>query len=188
MALQEREQLAVYQLELARRRRDLANLTIRATTAGTIIDSLGATDLGRYLRKGEPIATVASGAWQVRAILAENEMAAARPTVGDQVEIRPEVAPGHRISGLITRIAPAASRTIAEQALTHLGGGPIAVDLQTAQAEQPYFEITVDTQLTESPFLRHGMVCHVRFKTDSETIGARLLRRLIRFTDMIAQR
>ena len=110
------------------------------------------------------------------------------PTVGDQVEIRPEVAPGHRISGLITRIAPAASRTIAEQALTHLGGGPIAVDLQTAQAEQPYFEITVDTQLTESPFLRHGMVCHVRFKTDSETIGARLLRRLIRFTDMIAQR
>lgn len=192
-AFQEKERLAVLRLELERRRRNLADLTIRFAAAGTVIDCLRATDVGRYLKKGQPVAAVASGSWQVRAILAENEMVAAHPAIGDAVEIRSEAVPGRSLSGRVIRIAPVASRTIATQALTHVGGGSIAVDPQTAQAAQPYFEITVDTgnpanwPSTEAPFPSHGIVCHLRFQTEPETLGINLIRRLIRFTDLVSQ-
>lgn len=187
-AMQEEERLLVLRKELERRRRDEADLNVRATTHGAITDCLRPTDLGRYVQRGDPVASVASGTWQVRAILAEDEMAASRPRIGESVEIRSRVQPGKPIRGHITRITPAASRTITSEALTHVGGGSVAVDPETAEAAQPYFEITVDTELTESPFLRHGMVCQLRFESGLETVGTKIRRRLIRFMDLVSQR
>ncbi len=188
LALQEKEQIAVYQSELQSRRRDLDKLTVRATIEGTIVDCLRPTELGRYVHKGQPIATIVSGSWRVRAILTESQMAAARPAVGDAIEIRSQASPDRTIPGTITRVAPTGSRTIDQQALTHVGGGDIAVDAQTAQAQQPYFEVTVDTNPADSRFLYDGMVCHLRLRADPETIGTSLVRRLVRFINALSQR
>lgn len=188
LALQESEQVAVYQLELQRRRRDLDELTVRATIGGTILECLRPTDLGRYVQKGEPIAAIVSGAWRVRAILTESEMAAARPSVGDSIEIRSKVSPDHTIPGIVRHVAPTGSRTIDKHALTHVGGGDIAVDAQTAQAQQPYFEVTIDARVADSRFFYDGMVCCVRLRADAQTIGTSLVRRFIRFINMLSQR
>ncbi len=188
MAKQEQEQLSVLRDEQERRRRDEADLTVRAETPGAITDCLRTTDFGRFLQEGDPVASVASGTWQVRAILAEDEMASSIPGIGDSVEIRSLARPGESIRGHITAITPAASRTITSEALTHLGGGSVAVNPETAEAAQPYFEITVDTGLAESPFLRHGMVCQLRFGADPETVGTKTMRRLLRFVDSVSQR
>lgn len=188
LALQEEEQVAVYQLELQRRRRDVDRLTVRATIGGTIIDCLRPNDLGRYVQKGEPIAAIVSGSWQVRAILTEREMAAARPAVGDSIEIRSTASPDRTIPGVVRRVAPAGSRTIDRHALTHVAGGDIAVDAETAQAQQPYFEVLVDTRVADSPFLYDGMVCHLRLQADAETIGISILRRFVRFINTLSQR
>ncbi|MFH1747184.1 MAG: efflux RND transporter periplasmic adaptor subunit [Planctomycetota bacterium] len=188
LALQEQEQATVYHSELLRRRHNLDQLTVRATAGGTILECLRPTDLGRYVRKGEPIAAVVSGIWRVRAILTEAEMAAAHPAVGDAVEIRSKASPDRTIPGVITCVAPTGSRTIDKHALTHVGGGDIAVDTQTAEAQQPYFEVTVDTKLTDSPVLHDGMVCYLRLPADAETIGTSLVRRFTRFFNTLSLR
>ncbi len=186
-AEQEEERLRVLQKELELRRRDKADLRIVAVTDGAITACVRPTDVGRFVRKGDPLASVGAGTWQIRAILAEDEMASSRPAVGASVEIKPVAMPGKTLRGHITRITPAASRIISSKVLTHLGGGSVAVNPQTAQAARPYFEITVDTGLAESPHLRHGMVCQVRFAAELETVGTKLGRRLVRFVDMVSQ-
>ncbi|MFQ5494814.1 MAG: efflux RND transporter periplasmic adaptor subunit [Phycisphaerae bacterium] len=188
LALQEKERLAVYASELRRRRRNLDRLTVRATTGGTIVDCLRPTDLGRYVRKGDPIAGIVSGSWRVRAILTESQMAAARPAVGDSVELRSRASPDRTIPGVVVSVAPTGSRTIAAHALTHVAGGDIAVNAQTAQAQQPYFEITVETMPVDSRALGDGMVCHLRLRAEAETIGTSLLRRCVRFINKLSQR
>lgn len=186
MALQEKEQIAVYQLELQRRRRDVDRLTVRATTGGTIVACLQPADCGRYLHQGEPIAAIVSGSWRVRALLTESEMAATRPTVGDAIELRSRVSPDRTILGVVSHVASTGSRTISKHALTHVGGGDIAVDPQTAQAQQPYFEITIDTRVTDPHSLYDGMVCHLRLHADAETMGISLLRRFVRFINTLS--
>ncbi len=188
LALREKEQLAVYQLELQNRQAEVDELTVRAENRGTIIKGLRETDLGRYLQVGEPIAAIVSGAWQVRAILTENEIATARPEVGDTVEIRTITSPDRVIQGIITRVAPTGSRTIHKEALTHTGGGDIAVLEKNSRAQQPYFEITVEAIEAESYKHIYGVVCNLRMRADSETIGTSLVRRFFRFLDMLNQR
>jgi putative peptide zinc metalloprotease protein len=187
-ALAEAAQQAAFRRDLNRRQAELAALSIRADAPGRVIACIQSDDTGRYLELGEPIATLVAGRWQVRCVLTEDEMADCRPAEDDAVEVRLTAAPGRSRRGTIRRIAPAGSRTVAAQTLTHLGGGDIAVDPESREASQPYFEITIDLPLELDRDLRHGMTCKVRFDGHADSIAAAVMRRLIRFTDSLMQR
>lgn len=159
----------------------LANLTVRAPSAGTVIDGVRPKDAGKFLGEGSPIAVLASGNWQVRALLSEDDMARARPRPGDVVRFRPANAPGQTISARIVSVAPAGSRTILHSPLTQLGGGAIPVDPNTEEAREPYFELIGELEGTDNACLRHGITGTLRLHGVEEPIGRRAVRRIMRF-------
>jgi putative peptide zinc metalloprotease protein len=181
------ENLKVYQLDRRRRREELQELRIMAPAEGRVVDCLRDRDLGRFVMQGEPVATIVSGKWRVRAILTEQQMLDAQPEVGDTIEFRPAARPGEVLAGRLQNIAPAGTRTIRSLALTQLAGGNIAVDPLTGQADQPYFELTVDLDADDAGALRYGMTGTVRLPGQIEPVGYGLVRSIIRFTNSLMQ-
>lgn len=184
---QETEHLQLFRKDYARRADQLAKLHVRAEAAGRVVKCLGQTDLGRFIREGEPIAAITSGPWRVRALLTEEQMTDASPKVGDAVSFRAAAAPSITIQGTIERIAPAGSRTVTLFSLTHLGGGDIVVDPLTGRAGRPYFDAIIRLAPGGSHVLSHEMTGRVRFRGEASTIGARLARRMIRFLNTLTQ-
>jgi hypothetical protein len=174
-------------MELDRRRRELADMKIASDVDGHVVECLDRRNQGRFVLMGEPLATVASGCWEVRAVLTESEVADSSPVVGDWVQVRPAAAPGRVLDGIITRVVPAGSRTIEDEALTQIGGGPIAVDPATGQAGQPYFRITVSVPDCHSESLHHGMTCHLLFEAEPVSAGRVIGRSLIRFAHKLME-
>ncbi len=184
-AVQEKERSIVYQRELAHRKADLANLTLRAPRAGRLTQTMTRRDVGRFVRKGDPVATVAAGGWEVRAILTEEQLVDSEATVGSRVEVRAAARPARVFRGEIKRIVPCATRDITEPSLTQVGGGEIPVDPQTNRAGRPYFEVVVELLDADAPWLTHGMTCRIRCQGDNQTVATLLYRRLLRFADSL---
>ena len=72
-------------------------------------------------------------------------------------------------------------------ALTQLGGGKIAVDPDTMEATEPFFEVIVDLPGVLEGDLSHTMTGVTRFSGRSEPIATRASRRLIRFLNKLAR-
>ncbi|MBN1342774.1 MAG: HlyD family efflux transporter periplasmic adaptor subunit [Phycisphaerae bacterium] len=181
-SFQENERAHAYRQELSQRRADLDDLVVRAGIAGQVLECVGVRDLGRYVKKGQEIARIGQGAWQIRAMLTQEEVADCRPAVGQIVEVRAAAMPGVRLDGRISRIVPKATTHIDSPSLTQVGGGAIAVDPRTQQAAQPYFEVVIDLAQAQNPWLTHGMTCRIWLRAQAETIAAILHRRLTRLT------
>ncbi|MFQ5489429.1 MAG: efflux RND transporter periplasmic adaptor subunit [Phycisphaerae bacterium] len=186
-AQQEKIQGDIGRRLLAMQRRKVAELTVRTDVQGMIIDALGPTETGLFLRKGQPVATVASGDWQLRVLLSEQEMADAQPTEGDEVEVRSRSVPGRTWRGVVERVAPAGFNSVDLLPLTHVGGGQIAVDPQTQRTQQPYFEVEIKVEADEPASFLHGATCRVRFPAGYDTIGRRAVRKVIRFVNRVSQ-
>lgn len=180
-ALQEGDRATALAGALQDGRERLANLTVSAPFGGTVIDGVRSKDAGKFLVEGSPIAVLASGNWQVRALLSEDDMARARPRPGDVVRFRPANAPGQTISARIVSIAPAGSRAIRHSPLTLLGGGAIPVDPNSGEAHEPYFELIAEWEGTGNACLRHGITGTLRLRGVQEPIGQRVFRKVIRF-------
>jgi len=186
-AVQERELEAVYRRELERRQADLADLTVRAATDGRVVDGLCSDDIGRFVCCGDAVALISDGRWEVRALLTEDEVARAHPAPGQRVQVRVAAFAGRTLAGTVTRITPAGSRFVANQPLTHLGGGHIVVDPVTGVAEQPFFEVRIALMEEALPELRHDMTCIVRFAGERATLGTLAVRRFLRFANKLMQ-
>ncbi len=186
-ARQEQQNSTVYRLELDRRRAELDDLKVEADITGRIVHCLDRRNWGQFVRTGEPLAMIAAGCWQVRAILTEQQVADARPAVGDAVNVRAAAMPGCDLRGVIARIVPAGSRRVEDESLTQLGGGGIAVDPLTRQAGQPYFEVAVNLPVCDAQPLRHGMSCDLRFGAAADSLGTILIRHLMRFSSKLMQ-
>lgn len=186
-AQEERAKIEAYEMELERRRRDVQDLVIRAEADGRVMQCLRENDVGRFVRRGDPLATIASGRWHIRTLLTEEEVAAAQPAVGDRVRVRPTAMPGKVLTGSIVRITPAGSPRIEQISLTHLGGGSIAVDPKTRAALRPYFEVAIALDAPAEAPLQFGMTCQVRFRGEGAPLARVLARRVIRFTDRLMQ-
>ncbi len=180
-ALQEGDRALALAYALRDGKERLANLTVSAPIAGTVIDGVRSMDAGKFLGEGSPIAVLASGNWQVRALLSEGDVVRARPRPGDVIRFRPASAPGCTLSARIVRIAPAGSRTILYSPLTQLGGGTIPVDPHTEEAREPYFELTAEIVNPDGAFLRHGITGTIRMTAESEPIGQHVARRIMAF-------
>lgn len=133
------------------------------------------------MQAGAPLATITSGPWRVRTVLTEEQIGRASVAVGDTVEFRPAGGAGRPLVGTVARIAPAGSRGVDLEPLTHLGGGDIAVNPNTRTASQPYFELTIDLLGVDAGSARYGMTGVVSLAAMSEPVARTVGRRVARF-------
>lgn len=167
------------QLRTAQQR--TADLVVVSPINGQVIQTITDRDTGRYVARGEPLATIAAGPWQVRTILTAEQLSTARPRAGTPITFRPASDPSRVLVGEVVRVVPTGSHAVALEALTHLAGGTIAVDPATHQASEPYFELTAT--LSDAPVgsLRSGLTGKVRLQGEREAVGTSLVRRVVRF-------
>lgn len=164
---------------------ELDQLNHRAPHPGVVTFAPRRTDVGLFVREGDPVAAVASGAWQARAILTESQLVRAESRVGDLVEFRPANDPAQTQQGRIVRIAPAGSRVVDFPELTQLGGGDIAVDPMSKSASQPYFEVTVQFDDLTGSATHYGLTGSLRLSASPEPLATSLARQASRFFDKI---
>jgi multidrug resistance efflux pump len=160
-------------------------LTVVAPIQGTVTQILDVDDSGRFVKKGESVATIAAGRWVVRCLVTAEQVADLRPQVGQPVRVRLVDKNVHQFSGTITEVGLRGSRKIFSPALTQLGGGDVAVNPVTLEAEIPLFELTIDIPGADPQRLRHGSRVAVRFATSAEPYGAYLHRRVRQFVNKL---
>ena len=167
-------------------------LQIASTTSGRVVLADGLKHSGQYIRKGDTLATISGGRWIVQTLLTAEDVFAASPQVGAEVELCVVGHPSRSLHGRIIRVARAGSHVIAEPALTHVGGGPIPVNPTSLEASQAYFEVTIDiatvpqcdiaeNDISGNDFaessIRHGMTAIVHFRREPIAIAKLLYRR-----------
>ncbi len=156
-------------------------------TDGQVIDCLSDGDLGRFIARGQPLATIVSGAWQARALLSEDDLAAANPRIGQSVELRAADDPAKPLSAIVTAILPTGSRQVTLPALTQHGGGsiPVHTTANESLADRPYFEIVLTLDSAPDTALRHHATVSISFPGPREPIGNVIQRRFLRLIQKI---
>ncbi|MDZ4779289.1 MAG: hypothetical protein SGJ19_03450 [Planctomycetia bacterium] len=176
--------LAQAERELAEAQRQLDALVIRTVEGGEVTNVARLEDAGRFIHMGEPIAEVARGAWVVRALLNADGYLAAQPVAGQPVQAILRGAADETLHGRILRVAAAGDRRVDDVALTHLGGGEIAVQSATMEAVEPFYVVTI--ALDPSDFdLRHGLTAQVKFPPRTDALGMRIYRGALRFLNRL---
>ena len=178
---QAQRRLAFQEAALAAQEAALARLQVRAERSGTIIDGPRQTDVGRYVYEGDAISTISSGAPIVRTLVTEEDLVAGEALVGRRVECRTMSEPGRLQRGVVIDVSPVGSRTIELESLTHIADGGIAIDEQTRQASQAYFQITIRLEDDAIPAARSGESILVRLPHQSQRLGEAMYRRFLRF-------
>lgn len=164
---------------------EVGQLVIRAPIPGQITQIQGLEDRGRFVRQGEPLATVSAGPWVLNAVATEQTLTTWRPRKGDPVEIRLVSQGGRSFSGNVVRLVPAGSKKIGDPSLTHLGGGSIAVSANTMEADRPFFAIVIAIDNPDSSVLRPGMTAVAVFDGHRVPLGTHFYRRMLNFLNML---
>lgn len=176
--------LAQAERELAEAEHQLASLTLRAPEAGEVVFASPLEDAGRFVRTGEPLVEIGRGRWVVRALLNADGYASAKPKAGEPVEARLAGETSQLLRGRILRVAAAGDRRVDDIALTHLGGGEIAVHGDTMEAVEPFYEVIIELDAPVQS-LRHGMTAQVKFPPHTATLGMRIYRGALRFVNRL---
>jgi len=186
LALAEREErVRVAREGLDRRLRERLKLLVRVPRGGKLVRLLPASDRGRFVAEGEPLATVVSGSTVVHALLNERQIERARPTIGARVLFRPVAAPFMTVGGSISRIEPMGSAIIDQTSLTSLSGGEIFVDPVKSRAQEPHFVVTVRLDSEEGVDLRHASTGRVWLAGARDPLGKLVLRSLLSFRNRL---
>jgi putative peptide zinc metalloprotease protein len=170
---------------LVEMQRTHAHLTLVAPVDGTVVEIVDGNDVGRFVRKGERVATIASGKWVVRCLITAEQVADLQPQVGQPVRVRLVDGDVHQAEGVVADVCVRGSKKCFSPALTQLGGGDIAVDPHTFEAGTHLFELTVELPDVDASMLRHGSRVAVRFSTSAEPYGAYLHRRVRQFVNQL---
>ncbi len=182
---QEAEKSRLWQAEVENRSRLVRELAPIAAARGTVVESLGPRDLGRFVQVGTPLMTVVDGPPTVRVLVDEKQIGGCAPQLGDAVVFRPAASPHIDIPGVVSRITPAGSNQIEYAALTHDGGGAIVVNPADSKALQRYFEIWIRLEQVDAPLPPRGSTGSVLFTGPSESLGRLALRRFVGFLDQV---
>ncbi len=190
-AVQERERMKSYLFEVSRARDDVSNLSVKADMSGMILSSVAKSDVGRYVRRGFPIAIISNRKWQVMAVLSEHDFAIIRPKIGDDVRVKVLANPASTFRGRVIRIVPCGTKDIKEGKLnlTEIGEGDIAVNAQTKKTEASYFEIMIALFSDDANvhWLKSGMTVRIAYSARPETIGYKLYKKFSLALDKIFQ-
>ncbi|HOW69696.1 MAG TPA: HlyD family efflux transporter periplasmic adaptor subunit [Phycisphaerae bacterium] len=184
-AIEEQQRVAAYRQEVQRRTQQAEALEVYAPADGHLVTCLRPTDVGCHIPAGGEIATIVSGAAEVRALVSEDDVFAVRPRVGQAVECRVASESDRTITGVIERVSAAGDRRIELPTLTHVAGGDIAVSADSGEAMQPYFLLVVRLAHDDTLALRHGMTATICLPARRESIGIHLYRRVSRFITTI---
>jgi multidrug resistance efflux pump len=168
-------------------RENVDRLVPRAPRSGRVMGTIDATQVGRYLQIGDPLALIVSGPYMVRAILPESQLVRMAAREGDVVQFRTPTAPQRELSGVVVRIAPAGSRTVAHASITQLGGGDTVVDPRTMESDKAHFEVLIQLEPEAEQFVRYGAGGTVRISAHTETLGKGMIRRALRFWSQLYQ-
>ena len=210
LARQEAARIEACSAALDQARAEAEGLSIAAPADGVVVAGLDDDSVGRYLQRGDPVATLVAGRWHVRTLLTADQLNRTQARTGTTVEFRPASRGAAVRRGSVLHVAPAGSRTVALLPLTQLADGPIAVDPTHFEATEPYYEVLVDLGADndcgpgdeagqsgdclpghdslpgQGRDLRYGMSGWVRIAVAPEPVGTTLVRRLLRFFAKLA--
>ncbi|MEM0925294.1 MAG: HlyD family efflux transporter periplasmic adaptor subunit, partial [Planctomycetota bacterium] len=167
------------QLEQANQQRK--DLRISTPLDGVLLDYRPDCDIGQFVSAGQPIASVASRRWQVRAYASDGTLSTWTPQIGQPLDVRLLGDPTDAIRGVITRVALRGTNEIKDANVTQLGGGNIPVAPDTMTTNDAYFEVTIDLQPSEQTRVRQGMSAVVQFPGESTRLGLLGYRQVLRF-------
>ena len=166
------------QAELQRADERLAQLEVRAASAGTLAMPRQGDLLGAYMRHGVTLGHVlAPGELRVRAAVAEADAYLVRHRLR-AAEVRLSDAPGQLLGATRSGDIPAATRQLPSAALADHGGGPYASDPAEKDGRhtlEPVF--LIDLTLAGPSLTRVGGRAWVRFDHGSEPLAAQAYRR-----------
>lgn len=188
------EQIQI-QLENARKQLDhvesqIRQLDLAAKSDGEFIPAPEAPKVGRFIKQGESLGSICRGPWIVRVMLTADQWSSIEPVRDQPVCITLMGNTNCRLSGRIVSGDIAGTKKIAEPALTHAGGGDIAVS-QDNMAVENFFDVIIEIdeesiRQLEKP-LKVGMSSLVKLQSEQETFGSVLLRRAVRLVNQIRQ-
>ncbi len=185
-AKKEVERLEHLERERDFRVRQFEKLAVRSDVDGIVVDCTPVDGLGRFVRRGEPLATIVSGRTVVRALLTAEDMASAMPAAGQKVEFRTEAAPGRVVHGTIRRIGSAGTRNPDATFRDHLEMARFSIDPSTGLTSRHLFEIEVILEEMPEGQLLRGMTGTLRLIGMSEPVGKTLLRKALIFVGRIS--
>jgi len=183
------------QLENAQKQIDhlesqIAHLKLSADISGVFIPPPESLRQGKFIRQGEQLGTVCRGPWIVHAMLTADQWSSIESMKHLRVGITLVGNTKQRLRGKIVSGAIGGTKKIEEAALTHSGGGSIAVS-PTMEATENFFDVVIEIEeesvrMLESP-IKIGMSSIVQLHSEPETLGISLLRRGARLVNQIRQ-
>jgi putative peptide zinc metalloprotease protein len=163
--------------EMQRADEQIANLALRARTAGQAVWPHERDMPGSYARRGDMLGYVLSAEpAQVRVVLRDEDLLRVRGRV-QAIEVRLADAPWTARAGALLNETPAATRQLPSAALGDRHGGPIAVDpgdKEGLRSQAPVF--LLDVQVPEVSAQRIGGRAWVKLVLPSEPVGLQALR------------
>jgi putative peptide zinc metalloprotease protein len=174
-------EIQTIEYELESLREQAEGLVVKSHVSGTVVLLAESGLDGIYLSQGQLLGYVSKkDRLIVRAVVSQSDIGLLRRNV-DRVEVRLAENRSHRIDARIIRETPAASLELPSAALGTLGGGYIAVDSQTRDADtrkalEKYFQI--DLELSKGVTLSGlGERAYIQFDHGSEPIAMQWLRK-----------
>jgi putative peptide zinc metalloprotease protein len=162
-----------------------ARLTLRSPHAGALVYRQGDESIGAYVPLGTHLGTVAGGRPMVRALLTSEDLAGARPVLGQRVEFRCAAQGGTPLYGHIERIDALGSRALAPAFLDHLDLDDFALHPLTMEAGREHYEVDVLLEDSAQCELPWGATGSLRLAGEPESIAVILFRKARTFLDRL---
>ncbi|MBI9017044.1 MAG: HlyD family efflux transporter periplasmic adaptor subunit [Phycisphaerae bacterium] len=141
---------------------------------GKCIFVLDHNNIGNFVKRGQPIATIVSGKWQLHALMDEQSVGQTAVKAGDKVQIRLKNFSNRILTGTIVLISPDAREQIDMPALTINGGGEILADPKTHMARQSYYKLIIEFDDIDNIDMTYGTTANVRISGPTMPIGKSL--------------
>ncbi|MEM6980990.1 MAG: hypothetical protein AAF539_15120, partial [Planctomycetota bacterium] len=141
--------------ELQNAERSVDELTIRAGEAGTVVATPCRHQDGKYVDRGQSLATQIVGDRMIRVYLTSEELMHAVATPGDRVRFATTGDSGRCYQGAILNVSAASQTQFDDLALTQLAGGSLVVDPATQRAQQTLYAIDIEASDLNSDVVRN---------------------------------
>lgn len=177
---QELERLKAHTIKLTHEHKLLAELNTITPDAGFITECLEPTAVGTYIKRGDPVASISWGQWQVKILMTQEQMIDLKLKIGGEVSCKTNVNTQPTIKGQIIQIAKSVTHQIQYPQLTQLAGGDISVDPESGISKEPYYLVTVAINPEDASIIKSGSRAMVQFESHKQTLAGKLYRSVLK--------
>lgn len=157
------------------------DLTIASPASGRLVRLIPATERGRYLSEGHPLAVVVTGRPMLRTWVNEDQLGSLQTQPGTEVTFRIAGRSTSTYRGQIVNVRPAAEISFDATMLTQATGGSVLINPETGQPLQPVFQIDILPESDVVTLTEHGARVSLNLSRRPESIAAWATRRCVRF-------